>query len=264
MKNFGRWISSTWIASMIFFPSGTYDLIPEDLGLSYEAVALPISHATTLQNWFLPAPEDKGTLLFLHGNAGNISDRLFKAKGWVERGYSVFLLDYRGYGKSTGKLHSENDILQDAREGWNWLTREKKISPDKIILYGESIGSFPAMALASEHQARAIILEAPFTSFKDLAPRHYPWVPGLILDIILRDFEFSNISRVQTLQTPLFIVHGTADEICGYEMGLKLYEKALVTKEFFSVKDGGHNDLPFRAGQDFWSEPQKFIEAQTR
>ena len=253
---------STWIASMIFFPSGTYDLIPEDLGLSYEAVALPISHATTLRNWFL-LPEDKGTLLFLLTETLEYFRPAFGRKAGRTRLFG-FLLDYRGYGKSTGKLHSENDILQDAREGWNWLTREKKISPDKIILYGESIGSFPAMVLASEHQARAIILEAPFTSFKDLAPRHYPWIPGLILDIILRDFEFSNISRVQTLQTPLFIMHGTADEICGYEMGLKLYEKALVTKEFFSVKDGGHNDLPFRAGQDFWSEPQKFIEAQTR
>lgn len=263
MTNFWGWILSAWIANMIFFPQGTYDLIPEDLGLSYETVTLPLSHTTTLQNWFLPAPEDKGTLLFLHGNAGNISDRLFKAKGWGECGYSVFLLDYRGYGKSTGKPRSENDILQDAREGWNWLTRKKKISPKKIILYGESIGSFPAIALASEHRARAVILEAPFTSFKDLAPRHYPWIPRLILDIILRDFEFSNISQIQALQTPLFIIHGTADEICSYEMGLKLYDKALVTKKFFPVKDGGHNDLPIKAGKAFWSEPQKFIEAQT-
>ena len=174
MKNFGRWILSTWIASMIFFPSGTYDLVPEDLGLSYEAVALPISHATTLRNWFLPAPEDKGTFLFLHGNAGNISDRLFKAKGWVERGYSVFLLDYRGYGKSTGKLHSENDILQDAREGWNWLTGEKSLRIKSSFTEIDRVfRRWPWLRTSgASHHPRS-----PFYFFQRPRPRHYPWYP---------------------------------------------------------------------------------------
>lgn len=198
---------------------------------------------------------DKGTLLFFHGNAGNISGRLFKAKGWVDRGFSVLLVDYRGYGKSEGKIEHEEDVLTDARASWNYLTGVKKAEPSKIVLYGESLGTYPAIKLAGEHHGAALILEAPFISFLELAGVHYPFVPKSLL----KNFAFSNIGSIENVQCPVFILHGTKDEICPYAMAEKLFQHAPAPKEFFPVLGGGHNDLPERAGHDFWEKPYQFI-----
>ncbi len=251
------------ITSMIFFPEKTFYEKPADYGFESEDVELLTSDRWKIHGWFLKAAKqssqtalkEKGVILFLHGNAGNISHRLFKVKGWIDRGFSVFLVDYRGYGQSEGKIEHEENLVSDAKAGLDWLVQTKKIPLSKIVIYGESIGSAPAIRLGSEEEVAAVILEAPFTSFLDLARTHYPFVP----EMMLRDFEFGNISRVAELKAPLFILHGMRDEICPYAMAGELFEKAPEPKGFFSVPNGMHNDLPMSAGEDFWEKPCQFV-----
>ena len=250
-----RWFINMLLTSLIFFPDKTFYETPEQYGLAWEDVYVQTQDGVKLHGWYLEAKQAKGTVLFFHGNAGNISSRLFKAKGWADRGFSVFLIDYRGYGKSEGKIEHEKDVLEDAQAAFKWVTETKKNSLTKIVLYGESLGTNPAIRLAAEHQVGAVILEAPFTTFYDLAHTHYPFVPKMLL----KDFEFSNIDRIQDIKAPLFMLHGTRDEICSYQMGETLFQKAPEPKEFFTIPDGGHNDLPNVAGSDFWEKPYRFI-----
>ena len=244
------------IASMIFFPEKTLYEQPVDYGLAFEDVFLETPDRVRLHGWFLPAlREEKGVILFFHGNAGNISHRLYKVKRWVELGFSVFLLDYRGYGQSGGSISNENDVLTDARTAFEWLAGEKKKQLVKTILYGESLGTHPVLRLAAEHRVAAVILEAPFTSFLDLARRHYPLVPALLL----KNFEFSNTEVISKVKSPVFIMHGTDDEICPYAMGGELFEQTPNPKEFFTIAGGRHNDLPVHGGDDFWDKPFQFL-----
>ncbi len=173
----------------------------------------------------------------------------------MDRGFSVFLIDYRGYGKSEGKIEHGKDVFEDANAAFKWATETRKVPLTKLVLYGESLGTNPAIRLGTENQVGAVILEAPFTTFYELAHTHYPFVPKMLL----KDFEFSNIDRIQDIKAPLFILHGTRDEICPYRMGEALFQKAPDPKEFFSISDGGHNDLPMAAGDDFWEKPYQFI-----
>ena len=251
-----RGLMNMIVTSMIFFPEKTFNEKPEDYHFVYEDVRLETSDHVRLHGWFFKAPAEKEAILFFHGNAGNISGRLFKAKGWIERGYSVFLVDYRGYGKSEGKIEAEADLYRDAEAALEWLTGTKKVSPSRIILYGESLGSAAAVKLGMEIPVGAVVLEAAFTSFLDLARTHYPFVP----EMFLKDFEFSNLDRIAELKAPLFILHGARDEICPYAMSGKLFEKAPEPKGFLSVPSGMHNDLPFAAGEDFWQKPAEFLQ----
>jgi alpha-beta hydrolase superfamily lysophospholipase len=200
---------------MMFFPTKDYELLPEQIGLGYENVSLREENGPILRNWFLKAREQKGVVLFLHGNAGNISHRLFKAKGWLDHGYSVFLLDYRGYGASEGKITHQNDVIEDAKAALDWLISQRGYSSQEITLHGESLGSFPATTLATKQKFKALILEAPFTSFDDMRKKYYPYVPAFVM----KDFQFSNFDMIDKLQTPLFLMHGTEDDVVPFSMG---------------------------------------------
>ena len=274
-----RYLVTLMITSMIFFPEKVFYEKPEDYGFDWEEVSVQTEDGVKLFGWYLKAEpsrtganapvqpsfgsgrsEARGTLLFLHGNAGNISGRLSKAKGWVERGYSVLLMDYRGYGQSEGEIQHEEDIVKDGAAALDWLLKKKNIPLSRIIFYGESLGSYPAIRLAVQHKAAALILEAPFTSFVDLAKLHYAMLPGFLASTLLKDFAFRNLDYIEKIQTPLFVLHGTGDEICPYEMGEQLFEKAPELKGFLSIPGGSHNALPIQAGEDYWQKPAAFVE----
>jgi uncharacterized protein len=248
------------IASMIFFPVREFSARPEDFGLRAEEVLCRTEDKVNLHGWFFQADEKEKQdtpslcLLLFHGNAGNISDRLSKAQAWVKRGVSVLLIDYRGYGKSEGKIDKGNDLFQDARAAFNWLKTEKNYSSDRMILYGESIGSVPAVELASHEAFKAVILEAPFTSLKEVAKRHY----GIVPDFAIQDFLLDNESKITSLKSPLFILHGTDDEVVPFEMGRRLFDKAPDPKDFLEVKNAHHNDISMVGGADFFEAPYQF------
>ncbi len=255
------------VASLIFFPTKEYTALPKDYAeLKSEVVEIQTSGGVKLVGWYLPYPKvaeetfrTNTTIYLLHGNAGNIGDRLFKAREWIHRGYSVFLLDYRGYGQSEGKITSEEDLYQDARAGLKWLREVKKKDNKNIVLYGESIGCAPVIQLAVEDKQDffAVILEAPFTSLPAVTKVHYSFIPT----VILGGFQFDNLEKISKVKTPVFVIHGEDDEICPFEMGKELFNKAAVEpKEFFEIPNGHHNDLPDVAGNEFYDRPNKFLE----
>ena len=245
------------IKSMVFFPTKEFSLKPESLGLKAEDVWITTEDGVRIHGWFLPAKNPGLCLLFFHGNADNISSRLPKAKEWVDRGASVLLLDYRGYGKSEGEIQNGEDLSKDAQAALKWLLENKSLTASQIILYGESIGAVPAIELAVKEKFRAAVLEAPFTCLKDLAKRHY----GMAPDFMIKDFLMDNESKIAGLKSPLLIVHGTDDEIVPFSMGKSLFEKAPEPKKFLEIKGAHHNDITLVGGTDFFEKPFRFAVA---
>lgn len=243
------------VSSFLFFPERDFYTLPRDFGLQEEEVNLKTSDGAHLHGWFFSASDPKAVLLFFHGNAGNISGRLLKAQGWLARGVSVFLIDYRGFGKSGGKIEKSTDMLQDAQASLDWLEKEKGIPSRKVILYGESIGSFPAIHLARQKKFAGLILEAPFTNLLELARKHYGWVPASLL----KDFEMANQIAIAEVQAPVFILHGREDEVCPVDFGERLYELAPSPKEYYAVPGGHHNDLLEVAGENYFEYPYRFL-----
>ncbi|MBI4368485.1 MAG: alpha/beta hydrolase [Candidatus Omnitrophica bacterium] len=242
------------IVSMLFFPTKELTFQPKDFGLAYEEAWCQTEDGVKIHGWFLEAKGSDACLLFFHGNADNISSRLPKAKEWVERGVSVLLAGYRGYGKSEGEIKTGEDIYRDARAALNWLKGNKNYPPQNIILYGESIGAQPAVDLAAQEAFKAIILEAPFTNLKEIAKHHY----GMAPDFLLKDFPLDNESKMPQLKSPVLIVHGTEDEVVPFAMGKRLFDRAPEPKQFFEIAGAHHNDITEVGGSDFFDRPFRF------
>ena len=255
-----KWLLNLMLNSFLFFPEKDFYEFPQNYGLVAEEVSLVTPGGFRLHGWFFKGSSTKPILLFFHGNAGNISGRLLKAKGWVERGVSVFLVDYRGYGKSEGKIQKGADLLADAETALRWLEENKKVSSNQIILYGESIGSYPATSLAREKKFAGLVLEAPFTTLNELAKKHYGGVP----DSALGDFQMNNDAAIPKAQAPVFVLHGDQDEICPKEMGERLYELAPSPKEFYVVQEGAHNNLLQVAGSRYFDYPYEFLARENK
>ena len=250
------------IQSLIFFPEKSFDDTPERHRLAYEEVSIQVGPGVELFGWYFPAKNEKGVVIFFHGNAGNIAARLFKAEGWIKRGFSVLMVDYRSFGKSTGQIQTGEDIIEDSKRMLEWLIRNKKTPLEKIIFYGESLGSHPAIQLGSAYSAMGVILESPYTAFIDLAPIHYPWIPKFMTELLLKNFAFDNLSLIPRLKSPLFILHGTEDETCPYLMSGKLMAAAPEPKKLFSIPGGMHNDLREKSGNAYWEEAIAFLQNQ--
>ncbi len=243
------------ITSLLFFPSNNIWRTPVDLGLAYEDISVTTKDGVNLHGWYLPAHKPKYTLLFLHGNAGNVCDRLEKAKGWIDRNVSVLLIDYRGFGKSEGKIQSETDLYLDGQAGYQWLIN-KGIKPENILIYGESIGSSPALDLANSEPVKGVILEGAFSSLQDMAKKHYFPVP----DFLVGNFKFDNRGKIKTLKVPVFFIHGSGDEICPIEMSRELYDTAAARKEYLTLQGAGHNDTYSGEFKEMFEKPLAFFE----
>jgi alpha-beta hydrolase superfamily lysophospholipase len=244
------------VVSLLFFPGKDFYETPANYGLKPDEVFLTTSDRLRLHGWFFQAPQNKAALLLFHGNAGNISGRLFKVPGWLERGISVFLVDYRGYGRSEGKIKRGEDLLEDARSALRWLNEEKSIPAQKIILYGESLGAYPAIGLAGSQKFAGLILESPFSSVLEVARVHYGrWIP----EILVKDFQMKNQELISQVKAPVFIMHGSHDEICPVEMGERLYKLAPAPKELYVVLGAGHNNMAQVAGNAYVENAYQFL-----
>ena len=201
-----------------------------------------IKHTTddglTLAGWY-KQPDTKNTNIFflMHGNAGHVGHRVEKFRKILKAGYGFFFLEYRGYGGNPGKP-TEKGLHLDALSALNFL-REKKIPDQKIILYGESLGTGIAVQLGTTMKAKAIILETPYTSIADLAQQHYWYLPAkwLIFD------RFELLGIIENIQSPLLILHGEKDKITDISYGQKVFEAAPQPKESFFVPYADHNNL---------------------
>jgi len=220
--------------SLVFFPRGELRTDPSERGLEYEDVSFRAGDGTLLHGWFLPG-KGRGTLLFCHGNAGNISHRLDSLEIFHRLGLSVFLFDYRGYGKSGGKP-SEEGLYSDVEGAWRWLAEERGIRPETIVLFGRSLGGAVAAWAAEKHSPAGLILESTFTSLADIGKHHYFFLP---VKLITGD-SFNTLDRMKNITCPVLVASSPEDEIVPPEHGRILFEAARQPKRFLELT-GDHN-----------------------
>lgn len=223
-------------ARFIYFPERTLISNPAEIGLEYEAVYFKTADNVKLSAWFIPAKDSKKTVLFCHGNAGNISHRLESIRIFNNIGVSTLIFDYRGYGKSEGKPDEKGTYL-DAEAAWRYLVKKKQIDPSNIIIFGRSLGGAIAAWLAQKHVPKALIIESVFTSIQDFAAEIYPFLP---VKLLLR-FNYSAIDYLRDVNCPVLIVHSRDDRIISFSFGQRLFEAANKPKEFLEIS-GSHND----------------------
>ena len=232
---------SLYQSSFIFFPSREIIATPTQAGLAYEPIEVRAEDGVRLSGWYVPAAEARLTVLFLHGNAGNISHRLMALHALHGLGLAVLILDYRGYGESSGSP-SEQGTYRDALAAWEYLSRTRGIAADHIVLFGESLGGAVATWLATREHPAGLILESSFTTMRELAGHVYPFFPARWL---LR-VDYPTIERLSRVRCPVLVIHSPDDEIVPYEHGERLFAAAPGHKQFVQ-RQGGHNDA-FLAG----------------
>jgi len=236
----------------IYFPYPKIEQTPQDLGLKYQDIYIKTSDGFILNGWFIPAEDSKYTIIFFHGNAGNISHRLDKISIFHKLGLNTFIFDYRGYGKSKG-TPNEKGLYIDAEAVYKYLLNELKIPQNKIILYGESLGTAIAIKLASEEKVKAVILEGAFSRGKDMAKRIYPFLPYFFFSN-----SFDSLSRIKKIESPKLFLHSQDDEIVPFSLAKKLYDNAPDPKDLVKL-NGSHNSCFLESKDLYISALDKFI-----
>jgi uncharacterized protein len=201
------------------------------------------SDGERLHGWWVGAAgRARGHVLFCHGNGGNIGDRLPHVRLLAEAGLDVLAFDYRGYGRSSGRP-SEQGTYRDAQAAHAALLRRPGVDPARVLLLGESLGGAVALALALEAPPAGLILQSAFTSVRDMARLHYPFVPrALVPD------AYPTLARIGELRAPLLVLHGARDAIVPLMYGEALFAAAPEPKRMQVFEAAGHNDLVALAG----------------
>ncbi len=230
--------------------------LPPPQGANIEDVTLTSADGTAIHGWW-GAPDgwspERGAMLYCHGNGGNVSERGHETPLWqayLKTGILIF--DYPGYGKS-GSRPTEAGCYAAADAAYDWLTREKGVAGERVLLMGRSLGCAMAIDLASRRPCRALILCSAFTSFPELAQEKYPFFPGRWLV----HNRFDNLRKILTCRCPVFIAHGTADAVVPFHHGEQLFAAAPQPKRFHAMPGLGHNDAPDGA---FYEEVRAFLK----
>ncbi len=241
---------------LIYYPSASVDLTPRGLGLRFEEVVVEVEPGVEIHGWFLPAakPPATATILFSHGNAGNIADRLDRVVSWSDLGADFFLYDYRGFGKSTGSPDEEG-TYRDGRAAYDYLVGRRGVDPSRLVLMGESLGCAISVQLALERRAAGLVLEAPFASIAHMASAIYPFLPARFL---VRT-RYDNLAKVSQLKMPLLVTQGTQDEVIPVEQGRKVFEAAPEPKRLFVIEGAHHNDVYVVGGSAYVAELKAFL-----
>jgi fermentation-respiration switch protein FrsA (DUF1100 family) len=228
---------------VLYFPDRVVTRTPADSGVAYRDLSIPTEDGEHLHGWRVEAQGSViGHVLLLHGNAGNVGDRVEHAALLSGAGLDVLLVDYRGYGRSS-ESPSEEGLLRNARAARGTLIHERGVDAGRILYLGESLGGAVALAFALERPPMGLILQSTFTSLRDTARLHYRVPAGLILD------AYPSLRRIRQLPAPLMVLHGDHDEIVPLAHGRALYDAAPGQKHLHVFAGLGHNDLVDRAGR---------------
>lgn len=207
-----------------------------------------------LFGWYLEAALDAPIILWCHGNAGNLIHRLDNMAALWRAGLSLFIFDYRGYGLSEGDP-SEAGFYRDAQAAYRYVTSTKRVSPDRLVLFGRSIGAAVAGDLAARNPAAGLILEGAFPSVEAVA-KHYYY--GLPMHWLISS-RFPLIEKLTHGRMPLLVIHGEQDEIIPVALGRAVFEAAQSPKSFYLVPGAGHNDCYVVGGQAYFARIRQFI-----
>jgi hypothetical protein len=237
----------------IYFPQSHFDFRPEEFRLPYKDAYFNTEDGEKLHGWLFPGEKDRPVLLHFHGNAGNISHRLDLVQPFLSRGLSVLLMDYRGFGKSSGRP-SEPGLYKDGLAAWTYLVEKERIEAERIILHGHSIGAAVAIEVALQKKVRGLVIESAFTSTKDMAKT----MALFSLFSPVFPAHYNNLEKISRLSAPKLVIHGDRDEIVPFSMGQKLFEAAKHPKFFYPVKDAGHNDVFIVGGEKYFKTFAEF------
>jgi fermentation-respiration switch protein FrsA (DUF1100 family) len=233
-------------------PGRELETTPESLGFDYQDAWIDTDDGERLHGWFIPTDNDRarGTLLFFHGNAGNISHRMESVLIFNRLGLGVLIVDYRGYGQSSGKPGEEGTYL-DARASWDYLVKERGVSPSDIVIFGRSLGGAVGGWLASQPDVKpaGVIIESCFSSGLDMGKQLYPVLPVRLITRI----HYPVREYVTRIEVPVLVAHSRHDEIIPFGMGRTIFESALEPKSFLEMQ-GDHN-----AG--FWISRETYVPA---
>jgi fermentation-respiration switch protein FrsA (DUF1100 family) len=243
---------------LLYRPMREISLTPADIGLDFEEVRFESRDGVALTGWYVPAKEARFTVLFCHGNAGNVMHGLDNLRLFHDLHVNCLIFDYRGYGRSGGKP-TETGTYRDARAAYNWLVREKGTPADQIVLFGHSLGASVAAHLATRVRASALVVEGAFTSYRDIGARLYPYMPVRLFAF----FRYDTRSDIRQVRCPVMVLHSKHDELVPLDFGMRLYEAANEPKRLVEIA-GSHNDCVVASGaayREAWRTWLDFVSA---
>lgn len=235
-------------------PSRALTASPRMVGLNHEEVYFRAADGIRLHGWYLPSDPQRAVVLFCHGNAGNISHRLDLLRIFSDLGLSVFIFDYRGYGRSEGRP-SEQGTYRDGEAAWRYLTEEQGITEKDIVVFGHSLGAAIGAHVAAQYRPAALVMQSAFTSVPELAAGLYPLLPARWLS----RFRYDNRHLLGNVDSPVLVIHSREDEIIPYAHGERLFAVAGEPKQFLELR-GGHNDGIFVSGALYTNGLRDFLE----
>ena len=207
----------------------------DQINFSYEEVLIPTSHGNNLKGWFHKKDlNNKKTLVFFHGNAGDLRNRIYKLNLIKDFDINFLIVAYRGFSGNKGKP-TEKGLYEDARNILNWLAKQM-VNEDQIIIYGESLGTGVSIEVAQNKKFAGIILESPFTSMVDAGKFYYPYLP---VSLLLRD-RYETLKKLKNINSPILVMHGKKDNIVPFQMGKKVFENAKEPKFSYFPNDDDH------------------------
>lgn len=236
------------------------DFTPAQLGLTYEEVTLRTQDDVNVCGWYLPAPAAKGAVLYLHGNAGDCRDWVMVAPKFLGAGYSIFILDYRGYGKSAGKP-SEKGLYRDGEAAWAWLSTLSQAQALPAFILGKSLGSGVATWLGSKIRPAGLILDSAYTSMREVVAHNAPWLPTRLIPKF-----YESLARAANITCPTLLTHGDRDTLIPVAHSLRLYQKLRAPKALNIIPGAGHNNVDGFSRYDAWlmafmHDPAAFVAA---
>jgi hypothetical protein len=246
---------------LMYFPlGGVPDLATASLPAA-EAVTFTTEDGVELGGWFVPAAGQPtgDTVIVFNGNAGHRGYRAPLARALAARGIATLLFDYRGYGGNPGSP-SEEGLAADGRAVRAYVTQRPGVDAERIVLFGESLGTAVAVRLAAEHRPAALILRSPFTSMSDIGGHHYPFLP---VRWILRD-RYPSIDRIARVGCPVLVVAGERDEVIPFSHSERLYHAAREPKRLLQIKGARHNDLSLLAGAELVDAVVEFLSQKRK
>ncbi len=237
----------------LYRPSRRVRHTPAELGLEYDNLHLTAADRIRLHAWYLPCREARATVLFCHGNKGNIGDRLESVKLFQKLGLNALLFDYRGYGESEG-IPGEQGTYRDAEACWKYLTEERGVPAESLFLFGRSLGAAVAIHLAARKPCAGLIAESTFTSFPEIGAVRFPWLPVKLFS----RYRYDSLREIRNVRVPVLIAHSPDDELIPFTHAERLHEAANEPK-FFTRLTGGHAKGFVLSGQSYEKALGAFI-----
>ncbi len=237
----------------VFFPYKELEGDPSLMELTFEDVFLKTADNVDIHGWFIPYPGSEFTMLYCHGNAGNITTRLDKLLTMHQLRINVLAIDYRGYGRSKG-VPTESGVYLDAESAYDYLIHKLNLDPGRVVLYGESLGGAVIIDLASKVEVGALVLEGTFSSGKDIGKKFYPFIPKIFIPNL-----FDSLNKIKKINKPKLFIHSNIDEVIPFDLGKKLYEASPEPKKLFPIK-GTHGTAFVESQYETSKEIARFIE----